>query len=272
GAIAFDARILSILTATKEVSIRTIEGRERIAFSAGDHQIDLLKHPTGEADLVYRDTKFYLLVTVTLPDVEIEPETAVLGVDLGIVNIAADSDGTIYSGAKRDERRQFYERRRQGLQRMGTRSARRRLKKLSKSQKNFQRNENHSIAKHIVEAACEGTKRAIALENLSGIRARTTVSRKQRSRHSNWSFFQLRTFIDYKAQMRGIRVVLVDPRNTSRECPCCGHIDKKNRPSRDTFRCRACGYAKHADVVGAMNVSNRGAAVNLPMVSASVAR
>jgi IS605 OrfB family transposase len=271
GSIAYDSRILTIYPERQILSIRTLSGRECIRFSAGDHQLELLKHQYGESDLIYRSRKFYLQVSVTVTEEPVETPTEILGVDLGIVTIAADSDGTIYSGIHREEVRSYYNRRRTELQRHGTRSAKRRLRKLSTKQQNFQRNENHTIAKQIVTTASEGTKRAIALENLTGIRTRTTVSRKQRNRHTNWSFGQLRTFISYKAQRAGIRVFRVDPRNTSRGCPECGHIDKRNRPRRDTFRCRECLYEKHADITAAINISKR-AAVNLPMVSMSLAR
>jgi IS605 OrfB family transposase len=67
----------------------------------------------------------------------------------------------------------------------------------------------------------QGTQRAIALEDLSGIRKRVTVRRDQRATLHSWSFFQLRMFLAYKAQLAGVTVIPVDPRNTSRTCPQC---------------------------------------------------
>jgi len=101
----------------------------------------------------------------------------------------------------------------------------------------------------------------IALEDLGGIRDRIekTVRKQQRYRHSSWSFYQLRQFIEYKAVINGVPVVLVDPRNTSRTCPDCGHIAKENRKSRNEFCCRSCGYAAPADNVAAVNIRSRAA-------------
>ena len=82
--------------------------------------------------------------------------------------------------------------------------------------------------------------------------------RSPRSAHS-WSFCQLRQFIAYKSAIAGVPVALVDPRNTSRECPECGHIDKRNRPKRDDFRCKRCGLAGPADHIAARNISGRAA-------------
>jgi|ERR687889_1991561 IS605 OrfB family transposase len=109
----------------------------------------------------------------------------------------------------------------------------------------------------------ERTKRAISLEDLTGIRLRVRARRHQRARLSSWSFGQRRSFIEYKAKRAGVSVLFVDPRNTSRECPECGHISKSNRPSQATFECARCGYAAHADSTAARNISSR-AAVMLP--------
>ena len=66
----------------------------------------------------------------------------------------------------------------------------------------------------------------------------------------------LLSILAYKAESAGRVVIAVDPRNTSRTCPCesCGHVAAENRVTQAEFRCVACGYAAHADVVGALNV------------------
>ena len=80
---------------------------------------------------------------------------------------------------------------------------------------------------------------------------------EQCNRLSGWAFFQLRTFVEYKAKLAGVPVVAVDPRNTSRTCPECGHCEKANRKSQSEFECRVCGHRSHADLVGARNVGSR---------------
>src|SRR5205823_6690249 len=124
----------------------------------------------------------------------------------GIVNLAMDSDGEPFSGEDIELKRRVYAHRRRNLQRKGTLSARRKLKRLRGRQARYQRNINHIISKQVVQKA-KGTGRGVALENLGGIRNRTTVKRKQRARHANWSFFQLRSFIEYKARLAGVKVV-----------------------------------------------------------------
>ena len=71
-----------------------------------------------------------------------------------------------------------------------------------------------------------------------------------------WGKF--RRQLDYKAQWQGGVLVAVPPHNTSRTCPCCGHIDKENRPTQSKFECVECGHTENADVVGALNILERG--------------
>jgi IS605 OrfB family transposase len=265
GAIAYDSRILNWRLPDNTVSIWLLGGRETIPFVTGEPQRFLLQYQHGESDLVYRKGKFYLYTTCDVPDeAPIDPE-GWLGVDLGIVNIAVDSDGEIHSASAVNNVRFRHRRLRTKLQAKGTLGARRRLKKLAGKERRFASHTNHVISKHIV-AKAQGTQRGIALEELTHIRMRITARKPRRATLSSWSFFQLRSFITYKAQRVGIPVVAVDPRNTSRTCPTCGHIDKANRPAQSVFSCTQCGLVGLPDYVAAIEISRRGA-VNHPYCS-----
>ena len=264
GAIAFDDRILTYNLEKKSVSIWTVAGRARIFFTSGKRQMELLNGQRGESDLCFVKGKFYLLAVCDVETPKQIDVEGVLGVDLGMVNIASDSDGENFSGSDIDRNRRIFTHRRARLQKKGTKSAKRKLKKLSGKQARFQKHSNHTISKRLVEKA-QDTQRAIALEDLSGIRE-APVRRMQRARRANWSFYQLRQYINYKSERAGIPVFLVDPRNTSRTCPECGHVDKANRVSQSLFSCVSCGYSAPADTVAAVNISAR-ANVNSPMVS-----
>ena len=74
------------------------------------------------------------------------------------------------------------------------------------------------------------------------------------------SWFAFRCQLDYKAQWQGGALVAVPPQNTSRTCPCCGYTDKENRPTQAKFKCIECGYTENADLVGAINILERGRA------------
>jgi len=263
GAVSYDQRILS-WKGRDRASILTLGGRIIVPVVWQGRWLGTTGTVLrGAADLVYRDGKFYLAVVIDAPGPPAGPEPEEwLGVDLGIVNIAADSDGNTHCGktvrAVRYRNRQLRSR----LQRKGTKSAKRLLVKRRRRESRFARDVNHVISKALVGEA-KDTGRGIKLEDLSGIRGRTTVRKAQRADRASWSFFQLRAFITYKAALAGVRVALVDPRNTSRRCPGCGHIDKRNRPDQATFRCKNCGLAGLADIFAARNISGW-AAVMLP--------
>jgi IS605 OrfB family transposase len=119
---------------------------------------------------------------------------------------------------------------------------------------------NHNLSKRIV-AKAKRTKRAIAVENLTHIRTRVRARRSQRVTHHSWSFAQLHAFIAYKALRVGVPVHRVDPRNTSRTCPKCGHIAKGNRKTQSSFVYLSCGFAGLADRIAAENIRVLGGAL-----------
>jgi IS605 OrfB family transposase len=231
----------------------------------GDRQKELLQHQKGESDLVYHRGKWYLLATCEIDEPTPTEMDRWLGVDRGVTNLAADSDGEIYQGDLVETRREWITRRRKELQQFGTKSARKRLRKLAGKQDRFQRHVNHCISKQLVLKA-KRTKQGIALEDLTGIHLRTRVRHEDRARRGNWAFDQLETFIRYKARLYGVQITRVDPRYTSQRCAACGHIEKANRTSQAEFLCRKCGHIAHADVNAAVNISLE-ATVNWPMIS-----
>lgn len=262
GAVPYDDRILGWKLDQMQVSIWTLAGRETIPFVCGDYHRQLLNGQRGETDLVYRKGKFFLYTTC-----EVEADTPIdvegfLGVDLGVRNIATDSDGEIHSASHLLNVRHRYRRLRRKLQKKGTKSAKRLLKKRSLKESRFAKHANHVISKQIVQKA-QGSGRGIALEDLTHIRTRVTVRRRKRDDLHSWAFADLRSKIAYKAERAGIPVELIDARYTSQQCSYCGHTSRSNRPNQATFKCQSCGFASHADWNASVNISRR-AAVSPP--------
>jgi IS605 OrfB family transposase len=257
------------------VSISTLQGRVIVPCLMGAYQANRFGFAKGQADLVRReDGKWFLLVTITVPDGTLIPVSDFLGIDLGVKNIAVTSDGETFTGESVEHTRQRYHRRRQTLQhaaagrkRRGKRpkNIRGALRRITHREARFRRDVNHCISKRVV-ASAKDTGRGLALEDLTGIRDRTQFRRPQRARISGWSFRQLRQFVTYKAALYGVLLVLVDPCYTSQICSACGHCEKANRPSQAEFLCRQCGYSLNADLNGARNIRAR-ALVNAPMES-----
>jgi len=263
SAVTYDQRILS-WKGLDVISLLTLEGRQAIPVCMGDYQKTRLDRKVRQSDLILRDGIFYLAVVVDAPEPTPDEPNGFLGVDLGIVNIVADSDGKTYSGAQVNGLRKRHAKLRGKLQAKGTKQAKRLLKKRSRKETRFASNINHTISKSIV-AKAKGTGRGIALEDLGGIRDRITVRKSQRRQQHSWAFYQLRAFIEYKAKLAGVVVQAVDPRNTSRTCPVCGCIDKRNRVSQALFSCISCGYSAPADILAARIIASR-AVVNQPYI------
>jgi putative transposase len=262
----YDARIFSFRERDWTFSLTLLSGRAKLASVLSERQRSMLKgrKPTSATLVRRRDGVLFLHIQVVDEAPEPIATGGTLGVDLGVVNLATDSDGESFRGDKVEACRKHYGQRRKILQSIGTKSAKRKLRKTRSKEGRFRKDRNHKISKAIV-AKAKGTARAIGVEDLAGIGERTTVNTAQRSRMKGWAFSQLRTFIAYKALAEGVPVIPIDPRNTSRTCSACGHCEKRNRKSRNEFECRDCGLVLNADVNAARNIRDR-ADVLRPMV------
>ncbi len=262
GAVVLDTPRLYRIVHNR-ANITTLDGRIKIQLGIGGHQRQMLRDAAklAEADLVCDEKgRWRLKVCAHFPDVPASTPNDVLGVDLGIVAIATDSDGAQYSGAKVLGLRARYAHMRHKLQKKGTHSARKLRRKRSKREHRFQADVNHVISKAIVQRAAQ-SGRAVAVEDLTHLRSRVRLNRSQRRTHSGWSYADLRAKIAYKAAMVGVVVVAIDPRYTSQTCSRCGHCERANRHSQSSFRCRQCGFAAHADWNAAENIRVRGRAI-----------
>jgi putative transposase len=263
---------------SQTVRMSMIGGRQTIRFDVPDYHAAYAGYPPDSADLLFRHGRWWLHVVVTIPAPDVAPTDQVVGVDLGIVRPAVMSNNRFLGKRawKAIEGKLFHLKR--ALQKKGTKSAKRHLKRVRHKQVRIRRNNDHILSKQIVAAADPGA--TIVLENLTDIRKRTTIRKRTETsrRVHSWSFAQLKSFIEYKAEDRGCTVVAVDPRHTSQACSCCGHTARNNRRSRGRFVCRACGFELHADLNAARNIAAKyhagsgisgsgGLIVNQPIVS-----
>jgi IS605 OrfB family transposase len=272
AAVPYDQRLMSF-KGVDRVSLLTLSGRVLVPIVMGAYQRERFTNSKGQSDLVLRkDGRWFLLVTVDVPDGIPIPSTDFIGVDLGLTNLATTSDGATFSGERVERVRRRHTKRRKLLQHEADtqrnagrrpKNVRRALKRLGSKEARFRRHENHRISKQLVATAID-TERGLAVEDLSGIRERSRFRHDQRARLSGWAFFQLRVFLEYKARLAGVAVVAIDPRNTSCTCHACGHCEKANRKTQAEFECRACGLAMNADWNAALNLRAR-AAVNQPL-------
>lgn len=213
--------------------------------------------PNKSATLTYnKQSKKFFLSLVHSSDkapVFLSSRTSVLGLDRGIYNIVATSDGVLFGSNHIRAKRREHMYLRSKLQQKGTRSAKRLLVKRSGKEKRFMLNQNHIISKQIIQS--NPNIHTIVLEKLTGIRNKRR-GRKMNTFLSQWSFHQLETLLTYKASSEGILIKYIDPRYTSQACNQCGVINKTNR-HKNKYIC-ACGWVKHSDVNAAMNIRDLG--------------
>ncbi len=101
----------------------TAKGRMKFQTRIGEYQKSRADRLRGQADLIYRKGVFYLVAIVDAPEQSEYDPVGTLGVDLGIINIATDSDGDVFSGKRVEIVRKKYNQRRRTLQRIGTKNS-----------------------------------------------------------------------------------------------------------------------------------------------------
>jgi IS605 OrfB family transposase len=198
---------------------------------------------------------WYALISVSMevPDAEIRDRW--IGVDRGqnVPVVAATPDGPVVFWKAKQIRhvRQVFAKRRQILQAKGKHRA---LKKLENRERRIVTYINHCISKALV-AMAKRYHASIRFEDLSGIRASAKQRKDTKSdagqNLDHWPFYQLETFVRYKALAAGVAVDKVRAHYTSQTCHRCGAINKRQKHA---YVCTRCGYKAHADANAAMNI------------------
>jgi putative transposase len=203
------------------------------------------------------DGEYYIHVTVERDEPETELGEAengtVLGVDLGVENIAVTSMGTFYSGRLFNHRRDEYERIRGSLQQTGTESAHRTIDQMGDRERRWNNDVLHRISKALVQEAITYDCSVIAFEDLTDIWGRMPGAKK----FHGWAFRWLYEYVEYKVVEFGISTTQVDPAYTSQRCLKCGTTLRENRTSQAEFCCQKCGYEVHADYNAAKNIATK---------------
>jgi len=260
----YDQRVFTYREKDESVSLSTLRGRLHIPLSLGDYQRAALKgkNPTFATIVLRQKTWFiHIVIEEDKPNPKTDPEKF-LGVDLGIRNIAVLSTGTFFSGKDLQAHKEKRGRVRASLQSKRTKGSKKVLRRLSGRERRFVRDANHRVSKQIVREAVDGGYGVIRMENLKNIRIRTKSWNKHLNRKvSGWSFGQLKSFVQYKAEREGILVEEIDPSYSSQTCHACHSRGLRNGK---TFSCPTCGLVADADLNAAKVIAAGGASVNTP--------
>ncbi len=253
------------LPLTEAVVLSTTRGRLRVPMRLSPyHRYWLARARSVQGGRLLRDRRgrWYVHLTVRIETPEAAPTGRVVGVDLGQRLLAALSTGARFPGGALKTKRLHYRAKRAEIRSKLVRPFRTHQKRqvplaqLSGRERRFVRQVLHEASRRIVDSLAPGD--VLAIEDLRGLRGRTKRKGKAaRHLHQLWPYGLFRHLLEYKARLKGVRVVVVDPAHTSQTCPRCGHIDRRNRRSGRLFRCRACGFQHNADVVAALNLARR---------------
>ncbi|WP_316528155.1 RNA-guided endonuclease InsQ/TnpB family protein [Kitasatospora brasiliensis] len=223
--------------------------------------------------------KWFVVLTVEQATPEPLPKTgSMAGIDLGVANFLADSNGQFVpnprhgrkAAAKVKATQQALSRCKRGSNRR--RKAVRRVADLHRKVRRQRLDHAHKTALDLVRAHDVIAHENLTIRNMlrapaprpdpdrlgaflpNGAAAKAGLNRSVSD--AGWGVFL--TILHAKAESAGREVIVVDPRNTSRTCPRCGHVAKENRLTQEAFHCVACGHEAHADTVGAVNVLRAG--------------
>ena len=262
--IDYDARIFSYREIDETVSLNTTKGRIRIPLLLGEHQRKALKGQSPTAAIVINKSGVWYIHIVVKFEPTVCEGDKVMGVDLGISNIATASTGLRIEGKTRQQFKEKRARIRASLQSKGKQSTKKVLKKLSGYETRRIKKENHVLSKQLVEEAKRHGCGTIRMEQLKGIRKKTKRWNKHLNRMmAGWSFYQLQQFVTYKAAAYGIAVELINPAYTSQTCYQCLNLGSRQG---ELFNCLTCGE-EHADVNASHVIALGGAACNPARIS-----
>ncbi len=254
SSIRCDKRTFSINKERNQISISTIDGRKKFELKIPKYFQKYLikKHNIKSCQIGLNNNHIQCNLVVELDKPKPFKNKKVLGIDLGLKKMATLSNVTFLKPKELNKFKRKFAYLRKELQSKGTKSAKRKLKKLSGREQRFTKDYNHKISKEISELPF----RYFVLEKLKNIRKGRKGKVFNRKR-SNWSYFQFRQFLTYKTEEQGKEVILVEPQYTSQRCSKCGHIEKGNR-IKGNFKCKSCNYKSDSDLNASRNISQLG--------------
>jgi putative transposase len=195
-----------------------------------------------------------------------------VGIDVGITRFATLSNGhsiePLNSFKKHQKRLRRYQRQMASKVKFSNnwKKARAKVQKvhvdIGNARKDFLHKTTTAISKNHALVCVEDlqvksmSKRAVGTKEQPGIQVRQKSHLNRSILDQGWGMF--RSQLEYKLEWNGGMLLAVPPENTSRTCPNCDHISEHNRKRQSQFACVSCGYKNNADLVGAINILERG--------------
>jgi len=200
------------------------------------------------------------------------PQGGAVGIDMGVARFATLSDGSFYAPLNSFKRHETALRKAQQAMSRKTKfsnnwkKAKAHVQKIHSRIGNARRDYLHKVTTTISQNHAMVCIEDLQVRNMSRSAAGTADApgRNVRAKSGlnksilDQGWFEFRRQLDYKLAWNGGHLIAVPPQNTSRTCPCCGHVSAENRQTQARFECVECGFEENADVVGAINVLRAG--------------
>lgn len=225
--------------------------RIEVNASLTEYQIKLLENKLGTLRITKKSNKYMAQVSVSVEEAT-NHNTQVMGVDLGLKVPAVcvtENGKTKFFGNGRENK--YIKRKYRALRKeLGKAKKINKIKSINNKEQRQMKDKDHKVSRQIINFAKDNNVSEIHLESLTNIRSAARTSRKNEKNLHTWSFYRLALYIEYKANLEGIKVSYVKPEYTSQICPCCGNKNK----ARDRKYVCSCGFTSHRDRVGAINI------------------
>ncbi len=236
-----------------------LEG-DRIRLSTiGKVRVTLHRQVTGAIKrvTVIRDIdQWFVALLVEEAHSVVQSGDGKVGVDMGISNIVALSDGTLIGNPRflsSSVGRIKSLQRRLSRKKKGSSNREKAKLSLSKSWRKVRRRRDdfaHKLSHQLTQE-----NKVIVFEDLRIANMVKNNSLASAIMDSAWG--KLRQFTAYKAERRGGRVILVNPSGTSQKCSACGEPVPKELSER-VHDCPKCGLVMDRDVNAARNILKAG--------------
>jgi putative transposase len=202
----------------------------------------------------------------------VHPSSSAVGIDVGITQFATLSDGTVIEPLntfkKHQDRLKRYQRVMARKLKFSNNWKKANAKvsrihiRIGNARRDFLHKASTSISKNHAVVFIEDLQVRNMSKSAAGtieqpgknVRAKSGLNRSILDQ--GWGDF--RRQLSYKLAWAGGILIAVPAHHTSQTCPACGHVSADNRLTQAQFACVECGYENNADLVGAMNILERG--------------
>lgn len=255
-AVMLDDHLFTLNMENYEASIATGSGRATAKLLHGTYHGKFRNMKVGQAWLVKREDSYYLNVVFSRTLRLAEPSWNALAVDINESNVTFGSEKRIakLETGERAIRTAYFLKRRRVQSTAGRFNGNKIMAKYRGRETRRIETIYHNAANEVVKHADAANATCIVLERLTDIRRSIKYSKELNGRLHRWSFRRLQSVIEYKAKMKGINVVYVNPRGTSTMCPVCRVKLTRSPSGYRLMKCRNCGLEEDRDVVAVRNL------------------